>query len=131
MTDPMTNEERIAALEAEIAKLKAAAEPKPPFKAQPFERYDPTANASMSPTMMREMAKAVGSSLVRDVVRDGARPVGLPPAPSAMPTKSVGSAGWSEPRPLEPPPGIKLIDAQVDEQDRRDKVELVKKLGGG
>jgi hypothetical protein len=31
---------------------------------------------------------------------------------------------------LKPPPGIELIDGLVDEQDRRDRLDLAKKLRG-
>jgi hypothetical protein len=56
----------------------------------------------------------------------------LPPSTQRReePTKSKTS-GWSEPRPLEPPPGIELIDQQVDAADLMDRLALAKRLAGG
>jgi hypothetical protein len=127
----MTDAERIAKLEAEVEALKKAQEPKPPFVAQPMERYDPTANATMSPGTLAGMVAAVPSGLVRSVVADRAAPVDLRAAPSAVPTKSPLRGGWAEPVPLGPPPGIELIDQQVDAADLVDRLALAKRLAGG
>jgi hypothetical protein len=38
-------------------------------------------------------------------------------------TNPPNQRGWVEPRPLEPPPGIKIIDAMMDQQDKKDRAE--------
>jgi hypothetical protein len=120
--------DELADLKRRVAELEAAAAPAKPFVAQPMEQYDWAARATMPPSVIAEMARAVGTSLLRDVVREGSRPVTLPLA-GAEP--ATGGSGWSPDRPLEPPPGIGLIDAQLDVQDAVDKVALTKRLAGG
>jgi hypothetical protein len=57
---------RLAALEAKVNP-----EPKAPFVPKPYQRRDPTEGASSVVTpWMREMAQAVPTSVVRDIVND-------------------------------------------------------------
>jgi hypothetical protein len=57
---------RLAALEAKVNP-----EPKAPFVPKPYQQRDPTEGASSVVTpWMREMAQAVPTSLVRDIVND-------------------------------------------------------------
>ena len=35
--------------------------------------------------------------------------------------------GWVERRPLESPPGLKYVDAQIDAQDAKDRAELIER----
>lgn len=84
----------------------------------------------MSVTQLR-MQMAVPDSLMRDVVRDNVnRPNPVTSGPSGMiPQKDRGppvrGTGWIEPRPLEPPPGIALMDQMMDQQDRIDRADRI------
>jgi hypothetical protein len=83
-----------------------------------------------------DMIDAVGTDVIRDVVADLRRgPAQLPVTPNPRPGVSEGrlvpgSKGWSEPAPLASPPGTALCDKLMDEQDRRDKRELERRLKG-
>jgi hypothetical protein len=118
----MTMEERIAALEAEIAELKGA---KPAEPSAPWVRRDPLdlvyaqqGIRGQLPEWQQDMARAVDDSVVRAIVGDHTRSrVALP---SPAPQKSAGN-GWQELRPLEPPPGQAHIDAIAAHFDRLDR----------
>jgi hypothetical protein len=75
----------------------------------------------------------VPTDLVQDLVSDAFRsnPVtGQRNPQSGKAPSSAPGSGWVEPTPLKPPPGIELIDGLVNEQDRRDRLELARKLKG-
>jgi hypothetical protein len=128
-----TNDE-IAALKKELAEVKAALTPKPEFKPEPYQRYDPTANMSMPRSTLLEMAAAVPDHMLRDIVHDNRAPTGrpgvIPEQPSNVRGNVPGSGtGWAHEIPLGPPPGVAQADRLMDEQDRRDRAELARKLG--
>src|SRR5262245_10703601 len=122
----MTNDEKIAALEREVAALKAA-QPKPapePFKPEPYQRYDPTANMSMPRNALEAMVAAEPRGFMRDVALRDAR---APNSPSTIPRSSeqpvrpdsgpANTSGWRDATPLRPPPGVAQADKLMDEQD--------------
>jgi hypothetical protein len=136
----MTAKEELAALKREVEELKAKLSPPKPFVLPPYERYDPTARMSMPPSALRAMVEAVPDHLMRSIVRDHQ---GAPTGPTgAIPrSQSTGSGGgpanvpgsgtgWAHETPLGPPPGVAQADRLMDAQDRRDRAELARKLGG-
>jgi hypothetical protein len=126
----MTDQDKIAALEARVEELEAA-KPKP----QPSREEQERATAKWIDEMhqMREgrMSMATPPSVVRDfavlddrlvkeiALRDARAPTGRPgmipnqPAGGARPSAGDGK-GYVEPRPLGPQPGIDLIDRAVN-----------------
>jgi hypothetical protein len=142
----MTEQEKdkIAALEARVAELEEKAKPKPepePFKPQPYQRYDPTEGMRMPPSALQAMVAAEPRGFMKAVVHDNRAPTGRPPMiPSSQQISGgsgggdaapVNKSGWVDAAPIGPPPGIRYVDAQIDEQDRRDRIELARKLGKG
>jgi hypothetical protein len=85
------------------------------------------------------MVEAVPDRLMRDIVRDNRAPTG---PTGAIPTSQQSSGGggsanvpgsgtgWAHETPLGPPPGVAQADRLMDAQDRRDRAELARKLGG-
>ena len=75
-----------------------------------------------------KMRLAVPDEVVRDIVGDARR--GLSQSQSLLapdraqrePTRK-SDRGWVEPRPLQQPPGIALIDAMCEAQDVRDRAK--------
>jgi hypothetical protein len=134
----MTNKEEIAKLKQELADQKAkvealerAAKPPEPFKPAPYQQYDPTANMSMPMSTMMEMARAVPTAMLRDIVHDNRAPTGRP---GMIPSQQVSSAGpsgsaagdgtgWAREIPLGPPAGIRYVDQQMDAQDAKDRAD--------
>ena len=100
-----------------------------------FDQLDLEAEArrrGISVTQLR-MLKATPNSVVFDLVDDAFRsnPVtGQRNPQSGKGSQPAPGSGWVEPTPLKPPPGIELIDGLVDEQDRRDRLDLARKLMG-
>jgi hypothetical protein len=140
----MTNKDEIAELRNEVARLKARVEPKP----LPTEADAAAHRAAMHEAAERRMARAGNfsredllameaacpSSVARDIVaRGGVRP------PSGHGTSGTitsvhgpsgvypNNSGWRTASPIGPPPGIPLVDQLMDEQDRRDRAELVER----
>jgi hypothetical protein len=130
----MSDDDRLTQLEKENAALKARLDalekPKPvePFDAGPAwsgPRFDFTANASMDASTMRAMADAVGDGVLGGVVNDRFRRM----EPSSIISKETKveqakGTGWQDERPLEMPPGVKIIDQMMDAEDemwRRDR----------
>jgi hypothetical protein len=151
----MTDEadKKIAALEQEVEALKAKSTPAPaptdPREtersiAEHIDRMHQMRERRMGlasnfhPDDLRAMEAACPTDLVRSIaLRDARAPQG--PAGSAIPSsqsvsnvRTGGSStpGWSEPRPLGPPEGIRHVDAQCIADDVRQRAELKRKLGG-
>jgi hypothetical protein len=74
---------------------------------------------------MEEMLK-VGQRTAEELRQDRYNPQPLLPIPEKSKVR-VGT-GWVEPRPLEPPPGINIIDRMVEHQNALDLAEKVEKL---
>jgi hypothetical protein len=135
------NKDELEALKQRVAELEAKAKPPEPFKSEPYQRYDPTANMTMPPSVLREMAAAVPHNFMQDVVRDNRAPT----TPGTIPTSQQQPSnvhaplpsptpGWVTAPPLSNPPGTgpgSSADRIVDEFDRRDRAELARKLGKG
>jgi hypothetical protein len=130
------SDEVIKKLEARIAELEAKVnpEPKAPFVPKPYQQPDYTEGASSVVTdWMRDMARAVPTSVVRDIVNDfrggpaqlqplseflnKGRPVAEPPKAEA-PTVPVDSKR----------PGQDLADAIAIGFANREKAEELAKL---
>ena len=85
--------DELAALKARVEELERANKPKEPFKPEPYQRYDPTANFTLPPSVVREMAAAVPRGFMQDVVRDNRAPSGRPGAiPSSSQHRRVFAA---------------------------------------
>ena len=86
-------------------------------------------SASLTPNVVREMAAAVPTSLVRDIVNDSRRgvtpPSSLASDPDKKPEEPTRGTGHYDPAPLRPPPGVEICDRLMDVQDLRDKAALI------
>jgi hypothetical protein len=144
----MSNEEKIAALEREVAELKAAVAPKPEPDWRERERADAEhqdrvhqmrerqANAWMPPSAVQDLVAGEPKGFMAGVVQDNRN---APTSPTGMiPTQREGSAGGSAvspgtgyvaPTPLGPQPGIGWVDAQMIADEVRQRAELKRKLG--
>ena len=72
-----------------------------------------------------KMIEAVPDKVIRDIVSDGRRGISqsqsmIAARSEAQPTRR-SDKGWVEPRPLQPPPGISLVDKLCDAQDARER----------
>jgi hypothetical protein len=124
--------DEIAALRKRIEELERQAKPPEPYQ-PPTRRYDPTANMSMPPSALQAMIAAEPRGFMNAVVHDNHAPTGRP---GMVPGVSSGGGGvpgsgtgWAREIPLSNPPGVKQADRLMDEQDRRDRAELARKLG--
>jgi hypothetical protein len=78
-----------------------------------------------------EMARAVGTDVVRDIVKDlrrgpAQRSSSMAEEPGAASTPRQGAVAVAQP--LRSPPGINLLDALVEHQDRLDRAERAERL---
>src|SRR5262245_28666531 len=122
----MTDE--LEELKQRVAELEKAAKPPEPFVPGPRYQFDPTEGMSMPASAMREMMKAVPDAVMRAISDDARRPNPVTGG-APQPTQPVQrGTGWARPIPVEPPPGIKIIDAMMDEQDRIDRAELALRI---
>jgi hypothetical protein len=122
------SEDRIAKLEAEVARLKKAHEPKESFvQRAPHVPYDPMKNISMPRSALNDLVRAVPDSLVRDIARDHVgRSTALPTTPSVSPGHNRGN--FAPERSLKVD-GVDLCDRGMDVQDKIDRKERAKRLG--
>jgi hypothetical protein len=131
----MTDQERIAALlealKAENAELKRrvdALEPKPrpePFKDEPRRRFDPTEGMSMDRATMAEFAAAASAGGIANDAWRRLEPSSIIPQEGPK-VEVVRGSGWQKERPIEGPPGVKIIDQMLqveDEMWRRDRAK--------
>jgi hypothetical protein len=115
---------RIAALERKVAELERANAPAPPppdWTPPP----NPIDRLSMPASTMRDMARAIPDTMVRDIaMRDNRAPTG-PSSAGAIPSSqhlsnvrgAGGGTGYAVP--LSNPPGTRLIDAIAIADDVR------------
>jgi hypothetical protein len=127
----MTPEDELAALKARVAELEAKAKPPKPFMPEPYQRFDPTANISMPISAMREMVNAAPDWVIQGIVRDNRAPGNARVIPDRRTEvhadrRSLGT-GWARQVPLSNPPGVAQADRLMEEQDRRDRHELVQR----
>jgi hypothetical protein len=146
-----TDAQRIAKLEREIEKLKAAqpSQAPPPSTFKPMsdaEHFDmmhqarerAANNFRFSPAIQRKMDEAWSPDDCRDVNRASHAPQGpsVGGIPSSQQLTSVhpgggarippgGGTGWREASPLRPPPGVELCDRLVDRQDDLDMAKRI------
>lgn len=71
------------------------------------------------------MEMATPDAVVRDLVADARKGISqsqsmLVERPEPTPTRK-SDRGWAEPRPLQQPPGVALIDALCEAQDAKDR----------
>jgi hypothetical protein len=121
--------EELAALKARVAELEAKANPKP-FTPPTYQRFDPTANISMPRSAMLDMV--IPDDVMRGIVRDNRAPIGnagvIPDRRTEVhPSHRSLGTGWARQVPLSNPPGTAQADRLMDEQDRRDRHELVQR----
>jgi hypothetical protein len=116
----MNQEERIKALEEQIAELKGA---KPAEPSAPFARVDPLDRVfaeqglrGQLPEWQRDMANAVPDAVVRSLVRDNLRSA----QPAAPVSEKPRGTGWVEPQPLVQP-YLRECDAVAEAFDRKDR----------
>ena len=131
---------RIAALETELAALKAQVvkPPEKPIERKPWPKYDPTEGFRLPASAAKAMAAIVpdpkpgpGFNAHAHAQTKPGVPGGFGP-PNTEPAKPVErGSGWTEPRPLEGPSGLRYVDQQIDVQDAIDRRELERKLGVG
>jgi hypothetical protein len=125
MTEKTELEALVAKLVAE--ELERRATPPAPFKSD-CVRPDPTANATMPASARAEMVRVVAAGdLMRDLRGDARRtttlaPLGADPAP-----KPRDRSRWRNALPLSNPPGVAQCDRLMDEQARRDRIELIER----
>jgi hypothetical protein len=146
MTDNKSAD-RLAALEAEVAALKAA-QPKPEptweereaasakFRDEMHQMREGRMNFATPPSVVRDMAGGVTDADCADIKRASHRPQGPSSAgaiPSSQQVSNVrgagGPAGWQHEIPLSNPPGTNWVDAIAIADDVRQRAELKRKLG--
>jgi hypothetical protein len=129
--------EEIAELRAELDKVKASLAPKP-FDPVEVGRWQNQMHqlaerrmagaSNFSPGELAAFAAAVPDDVAKDIVaRGGVRPpsghgAGMVSAPSRV---DPNTSGWRPAVPIGPPPGVAQADRLMDEQDRRDRHELI------
>ena len=119
----MSDDKELDDLKAQVKELRDQLNP-PPRPPSTHRRFDPTEGMSMPRSAMLEMMKAVPDGLMRDLRADAMKPNPITGGPNPQPqVRQRATPNWIEERPLESPPGIKIIDAMMDAQDERDKAE--------
>jgi len=75
---------------------------------------------------LRDYERAVPTSVARAIAADHiGRPVAFPTTPGVTP----GHMNYSEPLPLAPPPGIKLMDKMMEVENALWRRDLAQRLG--
>jgi hypothetical protein len=140
--------ERVAALEREVAELKAKVDPpKSTFKEMSDAEWrdhvhqmrERQANSWMPPSAVQEMVAAEPRGFMREVAMRDAR---APNSPGTIPRSEqpsnvrpdsgpANTTGWRDATPIGPQPGIQWVDAQCIADDVRQRAELARKLGKG
>jgi hypothetical protein len=138
----MTDQEKLEALEKEVAALKNAIKPPPrdmeremaEWRGEMHRISEARASADALSHFHRDqlcdMERACPTSVVRDIVRRGGIPEPSLAGQDGQVTavhRSPGlpGSGWVAPRSLGPPPGIEHVDRIVAAQDARDRAELI------
>ena len=145
MSDAKKQAEEIAALRRELDELKGKVDP-PKSTFVPMtdaehsnwvhQMRERQANSWMPPSAVQEMANHPCNQVMGGVIQDRH----APNTPAMIPTSQSGSGGsgevrkgtgYSDTRPLGPPPGIQWVDAQLIADEVRQRAELKRKLGEG
>jgi len=140
----MTTKAELDALRAELDALKTSMRPVDPAQAEREARAfrdemhamrEARANAVPS-WLVRETVGGVSDADAQDIARTRHAPTGPSSAgivPSSQQlsnvrgTNAVRGTGWAREIPLSNPPGVALADKLMDEQDRRDRAELIER----
>jgi hypothetical protein len=137
----MSNADKIAALEREIAALKATT-PAPTidttqaaaqWRDEMHQLRERRANSfQFSPSVLREMVAACDTATIQDLARHGTVQSASQAGASGQISSVHGSSGlpgtqngWRNAAPISPPPGIRWVDAQLDAQDAKDKAARI------
>jgi hypothetical protein len=143
-----TTDDKIAALQREIEKLKATQPPTPrdaeaerkrtaEYMNEVHQMRERAANSfRFSPEIQRAMNAACSDDDLRDIARHGTvqsqSQVGAPhtfKGGSTVVVPPSATPGWREASPLGPPPGTRDVDRIAEEFARRDREELAQRLG--
>jgi hypothetical protein len=147
MTKADNQAEEIAALRKELDELKGKVDPPkstfvPMSDAEWRDQMHQLAEQRMSmatpPSVIRDLT-VLDDATVKGIVKDNRNaptgPTGaIPRSEKVSDHSDAGAAnatGWVDPRPLQPPPGIGWVDAQLIADDVRQRAELKRKLGEG
>jgi hypothetical protein len=139
----MNTAKKIAALELEIEKLKAAQASPPPapteqevakYRDEMHQMRERRANAfQFRPEILGPMVAACGTADLQDLARHGtvqsqsqvgARDLGTS-VRSGGGVPPAGGSGWRTAAPLQPPHGVELCDRLVDHQDDLDMAKRI------
>jgi hypothetical protein len=99
------------------------------------------ARLDISPEVLREMQRGMGTVTMHDIaMRDARAPTG-PSSQGIIPTSQtisnvhpggggapINNTGWRTPTPIGPPPGVAAADRLMDADARRDFAESLKSL---
>jgi hypothetical protein len=149
----MSDKDELAALKKKVEELETALsgkEDKPPkstfvpmtdaeHRNWVYQMQERRMSMAMPPSVHHYFADGVTAADCADLRQQARRPSGrpgmIPEQPSSggeRPAKSAGDGtGWRAATPLGPPPGVAQADKLMDEQDRRDRIELARRLGKG
>jgi len=140
----MSDKDKIAALEREVAALKAKVDPpKSTFKPMTDEEHrdwvyqmNEKRMALATPPSVIADWNVLPDHIVKGIVQDRHAPT----SPSMAGTSGavtgvhrhesapVNTGGWGAATPLGPPPGVAQADRLMDAQDRKDRVELAQRI---
>jgi hypothetical protein len=125
----MSENDKIAMLEARIEELERKANPPAPLKFEAGPRGPTTTEIGLRNAKMgREATEKMAIPGVRDIFRDARVTQNLAPLSDAAARPRAAQenrSGWANEVPLSPPPGISLIDRMVEVQTARDTAELI------
>src|SRR5262249_15729351 len=116
----------IAALKERLAALEARGRPAAPMRADPAPLRDLTAGMSMPREALLEMATAVPTVVIRQIVTADRVKGELPPFGPGNANPPLPRSRHTTPAPLDVP-GIALADRIVDAQDARDRADLIER----
>jgi hypothetical protein len=126
----MSEKDEIAALQARVEELEARTRAPAPVSMEipkDFQRWDPTENFQVPPSVAREMAKVTDGVMREVAMRDARAPTG-PSGQGVIPsTQSVASVrvGGGNTVPLGPSYHQRHVDALLDHADAQDKAERI------
>jgi hypothetical protein len=134
----MTNDDKIAALEAEVEALKKAVNPEPidwdrvvrEHKSQMHAAAEARASRFYQPSREEvdayERAGGGGGAAHHGGVRSPSGMIPSSPSTAASaPAEAPRGTGWRREIPISPPPGVNYADRLMDAQDAKDRHELI------